>query len=163
MQMTVSAGRLRSYKPWNIKVQVMKGFIALVVALFMVPALAESKMYTYPSAQSLPDDDTSVFPRDPQLLTGHNVKLTAERFFNAWNNKENERERIKADMYFLGVLDATDGKGWCSNNKILPGSAKEFVYSQLAKLKSEQRALSAAEVIVKTLAEYFPCHKRSGK
>ena len=141
----------------------MKGLVTLMVALFMLSAFADSKTYDYPSAQSLPDDDTSVFPRDPQLLTGHDLKLTAERFFNAWNNKENERERIKADMYLLGVLDATDGKEWCSNNKILPGSVQEFVDSQLAKLKPEQRALSASEVIVKSLAEYFPCHKRSGK
>lgn len=144
----------------------MKMRVALASGLLMlaVVAQAESKIYHYPSAQSLPEDDTSVFPRDPQLLTGHDVNLTAERFFTAWNNKENERERIKADMYFVGVLDATEGKEWCGYKKFLPGSAQEVVYARLLRMQPEQREkLSAADYIVKSMAEIHPCQKRSEK
>ncbi|MDP9766901.1 Rap1a/Tai family immunity protein [Kosakonia cowanii] len=143
----------------------MKIRALLVTILITVPVmvLAETKTYEYPRAESLPEDDTSVFPRDPALLTGHDVKLTAERFFNAWNNKKNERERIKADMYFLGVLDATEGKTWCNYKKILPSSAHEYIYSSLSKMKSEEREQPAAEYIANSMADILPCAKRSEK
>ncbi|MDD7997019.1 MULTISPECIES: Rap1a/Tai family immunity protein [Kosakonia] len=131
--------------------------------VFSTLVLAETQTYQYPRAQSLPEDDTSVFPRDPSLLTGHDVNLTAERFFNAWSNKDNERERIKADMYFLGVLDATEGKAWCGYKKILPGSAHEHVFSRLAKLSTEQRKQPAANFIVESMKEFLPCKKGSQK
>ncbi|KAA8998161.1 hypothetical protein FJU30_17255 [Affinibrenneria salicis] len=126
-------------------------------------ATAETQTYQYPRADSLPEDDTSVFPRDPTLLTGHDINLTAERFFHAWSNKGNERERIKADMYFLGVLDATEGVGWCEYKKILPGSAHEYVFSRLAKLNPEQRKQRAATFIMDSMAEILPCGKDSKK
>ncbi|MDF7760270.1 Rap1a/Tai family immunity protein [Kosakonia cowanii] len=143
----------------------MKIRAVLIISLIALPVmvLAATKSYEYPRAESLPEDDTSVFPRDPTLLTGHDVKLTAERFFNAWNNKKNERERIKADMYFLGVLDATEGKRWCDYKKILPSSAHEYIYSSLSKMKSEEREQPAAEYIVRSMADILPCAERSKK
>jgi hypothetical protein len=46
--------------------------------------------------------------------------MSSERFAQAWFSKTNERERIKAEMYFLGVMDATEGKTWCSYQRLLP-------------------------------------------
>ncbi|QNQ22765.1 hypothetical protein HF650_13160 [Kosakonia sp. SMBL-WEM22] len=140
----------------------MKLKAAAVIFLLAAPVmvLAETKIYEYPRAESLPEDDTSVFPRNPELLTGHDVKLTAERFFNAWNNKNNERERIKADMYFLGVLDASEGTVWCNYKKILPSSAHEYIYSSLSRMKPEENGQPAAQLIMKLMAGILPCVKK---
>jgi hypothetical protein len=56
---------------------------------------------------------TSNFQRDPTLLTGYDLNLSADRFAKAWLSKTNERERIKANMYLLGVVDASEGTAWC--------------------------------------------------
>ncbi len=50
-------------------------------------------------------------------------------FFNAWTSRTNERERIKADLYLLGVLDTTEGKVWCGYNRLKTISIHEVVYS----------------------------------
>ncbi len=50
----------------------MKGItvITMGVLLFSSLSAATQKIYHYPQAEALPDDSTTIFPRDPALLTG---------------------------------------------------------------------------------------------
>jgi hypothetical protein len=50
--------------------------------------------------------------------------MSSERFAQAWFSKTNERERIKAEMYFLGVMDATEGKTGAVINGYFPQPMK---------------------------------------
>lgn len=90
------------------------------IALLFIASLAEAQTgnYSYPDATALPQDDTSNLLRDPGLLTGYDFNLSAARFASAWLSKTNERERIKADMYLLGVVDASEGKAWCKGHTV---------------------------------------------
>lgn len=137
----------------------MKKISTLVCAMLTMCAAhsVNAEMFEYPSATSLPYDDIRIFQRDPSLLTGYDSNLSAERFANAWLSKTNERERIKADMYFLGVMDATEGKAWCSYKRLLPLSAHEHLYSRFANLKPEERNIRASTLIVESLADVLPC------
>ena len=107
----------------------MKTLIAVAGSLLIFSALssAESKTYHYPQAEPLPEDSSTNLLRDPDLLTNQNVNITGEQFLASWNNKTNERERIKADMYLLGVLDATEGKLWCGYHRLKSISIHESV------------------------------------
>lgn len=134
-----------------------------MLMLFSALAVAQTKTYEYPRAEALPEDSTSVFPRDSTLLTGHDINLSAGRLLDAWNNRGNERERIKADMYFLGVLDASEGKEWCEYHDILPGSAHEYIYSRLTDMNAEQRKQRAATFIVESMKDVMPCNGKHKK
>lgn len=137
----------------------MKKISTLVCAMLTMCAAhsVNAEMFEYPSATSLPYDDIRIFQRDPSLLTGFDLNLSAERFANAWFSKTNERERIKADMYFLGVMNATEGKAWCSYKRLLPFSAHEHLYSRFENLKPEERNIRASTLIVESLADVLPC------
>ncbi|EKY1944887.1 hypothetical protein RA231_003341 [Cronobacter turicensis] len=138
----------------------MKIHLALASALLALSAVsvASTTVYEYPRAEDLPEDSTSVFPRDPALLTAQDSRLTAERFFNAWSNRQNERERIKADMYFVGVMDATEGLLWCSERPSKPGTLGEITYEYFAKLPPERlKNAQAKTLIVEALKENHAC------
>ncbi|HAT2207631.1 TPA: hypothetical protein I8271_002242 [Kluyvera intermedia] len=89
--------------------------------------------------------------------------MSSERFANAWFSKTNERERIKAEMYLLGVMDATEGKVWCSYRRLLPSSAHENLSSRFANLTPQERKTRASALIVASLAAIFPCKKQIKK
>lgn len=142
----------------------MKGHYAALSLLWICTAgMVNAETYDYPRPDPLPQDSTSNLLRDPALLTGYDVNMSSERFAQAWLSKTNERERIKAEMYFPGVMDATEGKAWCSYQRLLPPSAHEQLYSRFAHLKPEERNTRASALIVAALAETLPCQAAKEK
>ncbi|WP_320726245.1 Rap1a/Tai family immunity protein [Enterobacter sp. 118C5] len=139
--------------------------LLIATSLLAVSALASAQpeKYTYPRAEALPQDDTSNMMRDPALLTGYDLNLTAERFANAWLSKTNERERIKANMYLLGVVDASEGTVWCKGKPFLPNTLHEFLYPRFANLTAEQKEERASKIITDGMKELRPCKKESDK
>lgn len=133
--------------------------IATSLLAVSVLASAQTEKYTYPQAEALPQDDTSNMLLDPALLTGYDLNLTAERFANAWLSKTNERERIKANMYLLGVVDASEGTVWCKGKPFLPNTLHEFLYPRFAKLTAEQKEERASKIITDGMKELRPCKK----
>lgn len=143
----------------------MKKISTLVCAMLTMCAAhsVNAEMFEYPSATSLPYDDIRIFQRDPSLLTGFDLNLSAERFANAWFSKTNERERIKADMYLLGVLDNSEGTTWCKSRPILPHSIYEILYPAFEHLTAEQKKQRASTIITAAMAKIMPCKKESKK
>jgi SRSO17 transposase len=132
----------------------MKGItvITMGVLLFSSLSAATQKIYHYPQAEALPDDSTTIFPRDPALLTSQNVNLTGDQFLASWHNWENERERIKADMYLLGVLDATEGKLWCGYHRVKSISIHEYLNYFFDKLPKERlKKERASDLIIEAM------------
>ncbi|MGG7446619.1 Rap1a/Tai family immunity protein [Kosakonia oryzendophytica] len=135
--------------------------IASSLLILSAMACAQTQRYEYPRSESLPEDDTSIFPRDPALLTHQDLHMSGERFFNAWTSRTNERERIKADLYLLGVLDTTEGKVWCGYNRLKTISIHEVVYSYFtaqpaARLQQER----ATTLILEAMTQNGKCNKR---
>lgn len=140
-----------------------KFYIALILLCGFATRLANAETYEYPRAAPLPQDDTANLLRDSDLLTGFDVNMSSERFVNAWFSKTNERERIKAEMYLLGVMDATEGKIWCGYQRLLPSSAHENLSSRFANLTPQERKTRALSLIIASLAAIFPCKKQIKK
>ncbi|MEK0166606.1 Rap1a/Tai family immunity protein [Pseudescherichia vulneris] len=115
------------------------------------------------ASESQPADDTSNLLRDTALLSRNDVNLSGERFLNAWLSKTDERERIKANMYLLGVMDATEGKAWCSYKLALPGSLREGLFDYMNKLSSERKKERASVLITEALAKDLPCGETKSK
>ena len=137
----------------------MKHILVIATSLLAVSTLASADAgnYKYPQAEALPQDDTSNFQRDPTLLTGYDLNLSAERFAKAWLSKTNERERIKANMYLLGVVDASEGTAWCKGRPFLPNTIHEFLYSRFANLSKQQGEERASKIIIERIT---PVQKR---
>ena len=134
------------------------------IVLLFIASLAEAQTgnYSYPDATALPQDDTSNLLRDLGSLTGYDFNLSAARFASAWLSKTNERERIKADMYLLGVVDASEGKAWCKGHPVLPNTVHEFLYSRFAHLSEQESKQRASEIITDAMGELSPCQHRTG-
>ncbi|WLI75985.1 Rap1a/Tai family immunity protein [Kosakonia sp. H02] len=143
----------------------MKMRIVIAGSLLVLSALAsaETTTYQYPQANPLPEDSTTNLLRDPALLNGFDVNMSAQRFADAWFSKTNERERIKADMYLLGVLDTTEGTIWCGYNRLLPSSIHENLYSYFENLGTEKGKQRASKTITDAMSELMPCKKENKK
>lgn len=147
----------------NRELDMKKIFLALSLMCGFAAERVNAEIYEYPRAAPLPQDDTANLLRDTDLLTGFDINMSSERFAKAWLSKTNERERIKAEMYFLGVMDATEGKAWCSYQRLLPSSAHEQLYSRFANLTSQERKTRASTLIVESLSDVLPCKKEMKK
>ncbi|NMG70436.1 Rap1a/Tai family immunity protein [Parazoarcus communis] len=107
-----------------------------------IHALAETKLL-----RPLPDS---------QSLIIENNNLTAGDFFSAYMSK-NMVERRYAEMYLLGVLDATEGIVWCDYYHIKTISLDEIVYEGMRKADAGQLQKRAALVITDILKKDLSC------
>ncbi|ALB61082.1 FIG00553472: hypothetical protein [Cronobacter condimenti 1330] len=137
----------------EIRVLLASGLLALSALV-----AAQTTGYEYPRAEDFPEDGITFFTRDPTLLNAFDNHLSAARFFNAWSNMQNERERIKADMYFVGVMDATEGILWCPERPSKPGTLRSIAYDYFSKLSPERlKNAQAKTLIVEALKENHAC------
>jgi hypothetical protein len=95
---------------------------------------------------------------DSQSLVIENNNLSAEDFFSAFTSKNTEEKRY-AQMYLLGVLDATEGISWCDYRLVKTISLEERVYEGLKKLDSNQLKKRASIVIASILKNRIPCKR----
>ncbi|WP_374328434.1 Rap1a/Tai family immunity protein [Azonexus sp.] len=107
--------------------------------------LAETRL-----AQPLPDS---------QSLVIENNNLSASDFFAAFMSK-NMMERRYAQMYLVGVLDATEGNAWCDYHRIKTISLNEAVYEGLKNAEASQLRKRAALVITDILKKDFSCKEK---
>ena len=93
---------------------------------------------------------------EPQPITADNVNLSAGDFLPEFINQSPER-RAAARLYLLGVLDATEGRSWCSYSQLKTTTINEFVFEHLKKQPSEKLTLRASVLIEEALQKSFPC------
>ncbi|WP_051916589.1 MULTISPECIES: Rap1a/Tai family immunity protein [unclassified Serratia (in: enterobacteria)] len=91
-----------------------------------------------------------------QHLTPDNVNLKGEDFFKLYRGT-NQQEKEKAQLYLLGVLDATEGKVWCQYSQLQIITLQEFVFEYFKKLPQEQLKLRASDLIEAAMVKDFPC------
>ena len=94
-----------------------------------------------------------------QRLFIDNINLTAEDFFAAYMSQTVE-ERRYAELYLLGVLDATEGIGWCDYRTFKTTTLGEEIFSGFKALEPARLKARAAHVIADILARRFPCRSK---
>lgn len=93
-------------------------------------------------------------------VTQDSVNLSAQKFLAEFAHPSPQR-RANARLYTLGVLDATEGKSWCSYKQLSTATLNEFVFEHFKKQKPEQLRQRASVVIEEALRNAFPC--KAGK
>jgi len=91
-----------------------------------------------------------------QSIIIENTNLSAKDYFNALMSSSVD-ERRYAELYFLGVLDATEGSAWCDYKTYKTITIDETIFVEFKKLTNNQLDERAATVITKILRKKFPC------
>lgn len=121
--------------------------------------LASSVLWLGLSGSCSADDATRNFtkPLPPtQRVFFDNINLSAREFFVAYMSKSVE-ERRYAELYLLGVLDATEGLSWCDYRTFKTVTVGEEIYLGFKGLAKSEEDRRAAHVIARILGEKFPC------
>lgn len=89
-------------------------------------------------------------------LTPDALNLSGNDFFKFWVSG-NQRDKLRAGIYLLGVEDATENKLWCGYALFKTLTLNELVYVSLKNKTNEELNSRAAELIINKLIEY-PCN-----
>lgn len=122
-------------------------FRRALVAALIFSSVSYAKDYTAIFAKPLPPNQSIIF---------ENTNLKANDYFNALMSSSIE-ERRYAELYFLGVLDATEGNVWCDYKTYKTITIDERVFVNLKKLSKQELEGRAATVIKNILSREFPC------
>lgn len=98
----------------------------------------------------------TVVAAEKQKLMPDSVNLLTKDFYAAYSSKSAE-ERKHAELFLLGVMDATEGKSWCDYKTYKTTTIRQMVYISLKKQPDMQAVERAANVIERILSERFPC------
>lgn len=93
---------------------------------------------------------------DNQSIVIENTNLKAREYMDALMSKS-LNERRYAELYLLGVLDATEGRAWCDYQKYKTITIDETLFVEFKKLSDRDLDDRAARVITKILSKKFPC------
>lgn len=88
-----------------------------------------------------------------------NINLTVKDFFSAYMSKSVD-ERRYAELYLLGVMDATEGRSWCDYRAYKTITLGEEVFLGLKALDKSKQGDRAAYVISNILSNKFPCRRK---
>lgn len=93
---------------------------------------------------------------ESQSLIIENNNMSAADFYAAYSGKDVVARR-HAEMYLLGVLDATEGLDWCDYRTIQTITVDEAIFTGFKKLDGSKMKLRASAVIRQVLASKFKC------
>jgi Rap1a immunity proteins len=91
-----------------------------------------------------------------QNVVIENTNISTGEFWAAYTS-ENLEHRRRAELFLLGILDATEGVTWCDYGKYKTITIDEKIYGQLKRLAGDGRDERAARSIVRILSKSFPC------
>ena len=122
-------------------------FRGVLIAVLIFSSASYAKDHTVNFTKPLPPNQSIMF---------ENTNLKASDYFNALMSSSIE-ERRYAELYFLGVLDATEGSVWCDYKTYKTITIDERVFVNLKKLSKQEFEGRAATVIKNILSREFPC------
>lgn len=129
----------------------IKALFAVFAAFFISVSYANANNYSANFTKPLPPTQSVII---------ENTNLKAKDYFNALMSSFPE-ERRYAELYFLGVLDATEGSAWCDYKTYKTITIDETVFVEFKKLTVQQLDERAATVIIKILRKKFPCRSNN--
>ena len=100
-------------------------------------------------------ESPSVFEKS-ELISIDSNNLSAEPFWRAYTSNL-PADKNAARYYLLGVMDATEGKTWCSYQQFKTISLRDYVNGYFNKLTESQLQQRASSVIEAALIELSAC------
>ena len=100
-------------------------------------------------------ESSSAFEKS-ELISIDSNNLSAETFWQAYTSKL-PADKYAARHYLLGVMDATEGKTWCSYQQFKTLSLRDYLNGYFNKLTESQLQQRASSVIEAALIELSAC------
>lgn len=96
---------------------------------------------------------------EAEKITVDSVDLTAQHFFKSYMSADAD-ERKSAELYLLGVMDATEGRTWCNYRTFKTITLRGRIFEGFKPLSPSRFSERASKVIEDTLSQAFPCGRR---
>ncbi|GAA5172766.1 Rap1a/Tai family immunity protein [Viridibacterium curvum] len=84
------------------------------------------------------------------------MNLNGVDFLAAWTHTE-PAIRERAQLYLLGVMDASEGRAWCSYSRAKSITLHELVFASLRKTSPARLQQRASLLIESALRSSLPC------
>lgn len=91
-------------------------------------------------------------------ITINSVNLKAQDFFESYMSNY-PKEREKAELYLLGVMDTTEGQSWCDYKTFKTITLRERIFEGFKKIEKIKLNYRASTVIEEILNKRYPCRK----
>ncbi|PCI13695.1 MAG: hypothetical protein COB71_04745 [Thiotrichales bacterium] len=88
-------------------------------------------------------------------ITINSVNLKAQDFFESYMSSD-PKEREKAELYLLGVMDATEGQSWCDYKTFKTITLRESVFEGFKKVTKNKLDYRASIIIKEILNQDYP-------
>lgn len=124
-------------------------FKMALLAMAIITNASYAKDYGANFTKPLPPNQSVMF---------ENTNLKAKDYFDALMSSSIDEKRY-AELYFLGVLDATEGSVWCDYKTYKTITIDERVFVNLKRLSKQELEERAATVIKNILSREFPCRR----
>ncbi len=92
------------------------------------------------------------------LITPDSIAMPGSTFFAAFTSPD-DVPRNAAWLYFLGVMDVTEGKRWCDYKTMKTITVRANVFEYFKKLPPQRMSERASVLIEEALSRSFPCGK----
>ena len=90
------------------------------------------------------------------VITPDSIAMSGSEFFAAFAAPD-EVPRHAAWLYFLGVMDVTEGRRWCDYKTMKTITVRANVYEYFKKLPPHRLSERASVLIEEALTKSFPC------
>lgn len=91
-----------------------------------------------------------------ERFLAENRNLIGEDFWASYRGQD-AAQRHLAEMYLSGVLDATEGKAWCSYRVASPEAIEEQIYLGFKKASAATLKKRTSEIVQEILSAILPC------
>ena len=108
-------------------------------------------LFSAPSSAKPPS-----LPASDKAISVDSINLRADIFFSELNN-QSDPARERAQLFLLGVQDATEGKSWCGYRAFKTITLREDIYEYFKKLPPVRLSERASVIIEEALRKNFPC------
>jgi hypothetical protein len=139
-----------------------------VLAVLALSLLLPTAGYAKPSnCQHVPDAVEVRYSYDalpeskkpyPHALLEYGAVFTAKKFLSLYLS-DNPEDRRFAEFFMVGVVQATEGKGWCDAKKLKTDTLLSALHTPLLKLDESKCNERAADVISHLLHDFSPCQE----
>ena len=92
-------------------------------------------------------------------ITTNSVNLSAQGFFNSYISKS-PKDRERAELYLLGVMDSAEGESWCDYKTFKTTTLRERIFEGFKNIKKNKLGNRASTVIKEILNQRYPCRRK---
>lgn len=92
-------------------------------------------------------------------ITVDTVNLSARQFFQSYMSID-ANERKDAELYLLGVMDATEGTDWCDYRTFKTVTLRERIFEEFKTLDARHLDERASSVIESIFSRRYPCGRK---